>query len=445
MYQFVTNIGYGGFGVVDLVELPDGTRIARKTFNPQSVNSDPRLLENITKRFIREVKILSDINHINIMPILGHHLDINPPCYFMPYASTSLDKEMSKLKSNFSTNFNPSQILQIILDILAGLEEIHSLDIYHRDLKPQNILYLEGRYVISDFGLVSLKDTQVTILTQTGLKMGSDAYTAPEIVSELRNATRMSDIFSFGCILHDFFASAGNENRLPCQPIYDHNSIMGDVIEICTRTDPNRRFKNVKDLRESIVQILSSNLPQLSVSHETLDYKSYLTDMVVYDEDKLRKLVHYLENFGHLSDIQYIYINFTNDIINKITQFPERAIDFANLYSAWARRTAHGFERCDVIAGHLEKLYESIEDLGAKANILLSFLIMGAQHNRWYVEEKFMKHASSMNHRLCRRFIMEARVEGNIMRTSFAHLEYSIGADKTKLPLELQNYLNGSP
>lgn len=444
MYQFVTNIGYGGFGVVDLVELPDGRRMARKTLNPQAVNSDPRLLENITKRFIREVKILSDINHVNIMPIWGHHLDVEPPCYFMPYAQTSLDKEMGNLKSDFNTSLNTNQILQILLDILAGLEEIHSLDIYHRDLKPQNILYLEGRYVISDFGLVSLKDTQVTILTQTGFKMGSDAYTAPEIVSELRNATRMSDIFSFGCILHDFFASAGNEDRLPCQPIYDHNSIMGDIIEICTRANPSRRFQNVKDLRESIVQILSSVIPQSSISHETLDYKSYLTDMAVYDEDKLRKLINYLENFGALSEIQYIYTSFTNDIINKITQFPERAIDFANLYSIWARTTAHGFERCDVIAGHLEKLYESIDDLGAKSNILLSFLIMGAQHNRWYVEEKFMKHASSMSHSLCRRFIMEARVEGSAMQTSFAHLEYSISANRTRLPLQLQNYLNGN-
>lgn len=86
------------------------------------------------------------------------------------------------------------------MDILAGLETIHNLSIYHRDLKPSNILRFGENYAISDFGLVSLDKSQISVLTQTGMRMGSDKYTAPEITNELKYASRASDIYSAGCI-----------------------------------------------------------------------------------------------------------------------------------------------------------------------------------------------------------------------------------------------------
>lgn len=433
MYNTVGRLGHGGFGVVELIEYPDGTQCAKKTFHPMDSNLDQDLLDNVKKRFKREVGIQSQIVHPNIMPILEADIESDPPSYIMPLATTSLDKQIKSITDK-------TEILKILLDILAGLEELHSLDIQHRDLKPQNILLIGDKYVISDFGLVSMKDTQISALTQTGMRMGSDFYTAPEIVEELKNASSRSDIYSFGCILHDFF---GTKNRVPCHVIYDTGGIAGDIIEICTRQDPNSRFQNVKDLREVLVESLSNIDSNATISRESIDYRSYLKNEDVYDDNTLTGLFNYLERSNDTQDVYYIFNSVTNEIVEKILKNPERAKDFANLYSNWVRKVSHVFSRCDVIAVHLDILYENVSDLGARANILLALLIMGASHNRWYVEQKFISLAQNASNNLCRRFVMEARVIGDDVRYRFNHLEQSIGSHLEDLPETMQQYFSG--
>ena len=432
MYKVIKRLGYGGFGVVDLIEFNDGTQFAKKTFQPMNTNLDNNLLENVKKRFVREIQVQSNINHANIMPVLTSELSLNPPAYIMPLAILSLDKQIGVVRDT-------QIILKILLDILAGLEELHSLGIQHRDLKPQNILLLNDRYVISDFGLVSMKDTQISVLTQTGMRMGSDFYTAPEIVEELKNASNKSDIFSFGCILHDFF---GTKSRIPCQTIYDENCIIDDIIEVCTRQEPLTRFQNVQDLREALVESLSISTTEVNVSRQGMDYKNYLKDNVYYDDSMLLKLFKYLESNEGTTDAYFIFSSINSDVIERILSYPQRAKEFTDLYSAWARQSLHDFNRCDVIAMHLESLHKEVHDLGTQSNILLALLIMGAKHNRWYVEEKFIKLVQLASFNLCRRFIIEANVIGDDVKRQFEHLEYSIGAQRQKLPQQLQQYLN---
>ena len=191
----VRRIGSGGFGNVDLVQdVLSGKQFARKTFSiNQAQPLPPDLAENVKKRFIREANVQYRLTHKNIVPVLFKDLNSNPPSFLMPVAASSLDKDIAQ-----SRNLN-GLFLRAIMDILSGLEELHTLQIYHRDLKPQNVLRFDSSegpyYAISDFGLMSVKDTQISALTHTGMKMGSDYYTAPEIVSDLRKAREGANKF----------------------------------------------------------------------------------------------------------------------------------------------------------------------------------------------------------------------------------------------------------
>ena len=431
----ITEIGSGGFGIVDLVEDSfTHEQYARKTFHPAN-KLDSELEENVRKRFIKEVRLLSEINHKNVMPVVAVNLNIDPPSYLMPVCTAITNSEMEEWKR---TN-NIEEITKYFFDIFAGLEEMHSIGMIHRDIKPENILKLNGGYVVSDFCLVSFYETQITALTQTGIRMGWGYYTAPEITRELKNATKATDIFSLGCMLHDFF---GTIDRIPCQTIIDYNSPIGDIIEICTRSDPRKRFQNIKDLRQSLVEALSVNEGNQVTSQVANDYLSYLKTNNIYDDTVLNQLLNFLDHNPNSHEAYEIYRDITSQIIGTLLQNNVLAKRFADLYSIWARSTEHAFARCDLIASNLELFFNGILDIETRANILLSLLIMGASHNRWYVEEKFFKYAKILDVNTCRRFVYEARVLGNEPKNALTHLERSICVSRSQLPQILQNYFN---
>jgi serine/threonine protein kinase len=195
MLKEIRVIDRGGFGVVHEVETKEGLRLAKKSFDPQIGTDDER--EKLRKRFVREVRIQSQIRHPNIMPIVSYDLDASPPWFTMPLATGSFVQEIEKSRANKYIDPAPWQ------DILAAVEELHRLGYVHRDLKPANILCVDGKWVLSDFGLILPTARDTTVLTSSQSAYGSHYYAAPEQAQDFRNTPEQADIFALGCILHD--------------------------------------------------------------------------------------------------------------------------------------------------------------------------------------------------------------------------------------------------
>jgi serine/threonine protein kinase len=91
---------------------------------------------------------------------------------------------------------------EIFIKILEGVSIAHKNGIYHKDLKPQNILISENNLPkILDFGLASTKDKNVT---QSRELSGTLSYLAPESMCGIKT-TEQFDIYSLGCILYDLY------------------------------------------------------------------------------------------------------------------------------------------------------------------------------------------------------------------------------------------------
>ena len=160
-YTINRQISSGSFGTIyEILSQEDNKIYALKELtNIDTVSKE---------RFEREVKILSELDHPNIVKIFYWNVGGDPPkfapYYVMEYLSgSSLKDYMAEKFGNdekyyFDINWT---IKTIILPICNALALVHSSNVYHRDLKPSNIMFTDTtRSVvkIADWGIVKVED-----------------------------------------------------------------------------------------------------------------------------------------------------------------------------------------------------------------------------------------------------------------------------------------------
>ena len=194
-YKIVAEIGQGAMGVVYKAVDPIIDRtVAIKTIN---LNLSRQELEEYEARFQQEIKAAGRLNHPNIVTIY----DVGKTEQVAYMAMEFL--EGNELKDVIASGHLPSpeQVVDIIAQVADGLWFAHQQDIVHRDVKPSNIMVLNGGIAkITDFGIARLPNSAVK--TMTGLILGSPRYMSPEQVIG-KTIDARSDIFSLGVVLYE--------------------------------------------------------------------------------------------------------------------------------------------------------------------------------------------------------------------------------------------------
>lgn len=139
-------------------------------------------------RFQDEIKIISENQDNNgVMRIFDYSTDSEPLWYVMPESQT-LNKFLGKLDS--------TAVMNAILEIAKVLSPLHAKGVSHRDIKPQNLFYKEGSYIIGDFGLVDYPE-KIKGLTIQGNSLGPRWTIAPEMRNNPETADgSKADVYS---------------------------------------------------------------------------------------------------------------------------------------------------------------------------------------------------------------------------------------------------------
>lgn len=424
--KVIKRIGQGGFGNVDHVKLSNGKEYARKTF-AQNQPLSPELLENVKKRFIKEIKVQSAINHPNVVKIISSDIDVDPPYYLMPLAVGSMYDDIASDKTL------GGKFISVLSDIVAALEELHSMGIYHRDLKPHNVLRFEkdgiATYAISDFGLISMKETNLSELTKSGMGKGSDFYTAPEIATDLRKASAQSDVYSLGCILHDI---VGSEPRVPFREIREEGDF-GAILAGCTKDDASKRFASAKAVLDAILTVEYD--PAGDVSDVSEDFLATLSLPEAPAAPFWKRLADHLETKAADADVRAICGKLTAEKIEALGDSDADAFKrIGMIFADWVTTSGFNFELCDAIANRTEGFYDA-GDLELKAECLMALLEMGTSHNRWYVERKFARLCgASMDENLAKRVVVRFHIAGHDdVCSNVRRLENSINFSRKEL------------
>jgi serine/threonine protein kinase len=399
--KVIDEIHQGGFGVIHKVELNDGSIVARKTFNPLG-NIKPIERDKLKRRFSREVKTQERLPSDLFIEILYSSLDEDTPWFIMPLADYSYEKEIISSKQE-------GKIPSGISDILNGLEYLHNLGYVHRDLKPGNVLLHEGKWKLADLGLIT-SDESLTSSFQTseGVYAGSRDYMAPEQVTNFSGVTAHADIYSFGAILHDIF---NGKPRIPFKKLTGSGKI-GWIISKCTEENPNRRFNDVKTIRNVLLAHLAKEEIVLSKDENTTKWIEKLNNIDKITQEDFDSFVMYLDiNEG---ERETIFLAISTEIIVALLELDKTLWkQFLLMYFDWIKSKYHNFDYCDVLVDHIYKVFELTSDLEIMSRGALTAAELGKSNNRWYVMKKVVKMCSpAIPDNFASRLNIEIHVEG---------------------------------
>ncbi|HEX8791288.1 MAG TPA: serine/threonine-protein kinase [Polyangiaceae bacterium] len=195
-------IGHGGMGVVYEAEGPGGgERFAVKILDREHTRDD-----RVVARFAREGRAASAAKNEHIVHVLDGGTEDGCPYLVMELLrGEDLGKRLRKVK-----RLGVREALALTDQVLQGLAAAHARGIVHRDLRPDNVIAVDGVAKIVDFGMSKIErppgGTKPMELTRKGVVLGTPLYMSPEQTRASPDLDARSDLYSVGAILFECLA-----------------------------------------------------------------------------------------------------------------------------------------------------------------------------------------------------------------------------------------------
>lgn len=209
------------------------------------VLSQPDLMH----RFMREARILGNVDHSNIVKMIGLHE--------MPDGTPVIIQELvpNAFQLDAYIQARPASAPSLYLQALYALRAMHPT-IVHRDATPSNLLVdAHGRLRLIDFGLAFEDPRQTQVLTKAGITLGTPGCIAPEVYKDPSNADGRADIFSVG---KSFAAAVGGTDPMNVM-VHRLSAPWNTICEKACEHDRDQRYANAEEAIEHALQLFGGN------------------------------------------------------------------------------------------------------------------------------------------------------------------------------------------
>ena len=253
-------LGNGQFGAVYQMKSKLNNQIYAVKYVDFPKNNDDII------KIQREKMIMESLSHPNIVNLYRAFSDKYHYYFVSEYIDGSnLENYVKDFQKNNPNEHIPQQfVINIFKQILSGLNYLHSKNILHRDIKPDNILIDKNNNIkITDFGISAVFQENLGILTTNFTRVGRPDYVCPEIINGQRYDFKC-DIFSLGYTMffvmnyylpYNIRMYAGEQiKRIPSNPAinnYDKNLIQ--LVDRMYRDNPGERPDSLNALKELII------------------------------------------------------------------------------------------------------------------------------------------------------------------------------------------------
>lgn len=378
-YQVISLLGEGGMGEVYCARDTKLDRTVALKVLPLEFASD----KDRMRRFVREAKAASAMNHPNIAHIyeIGETAQEAGSVHFI--AMECVEGQTLAARIN-SQPLKISEIVEISSQIADALEEANSKGITHRDIKPANVMLTpRGQVKVLDFGLAKItpalspsSDSNVSTMarTQSGVVMGTVPYMSPEQALG-KEIDHRSDLFSLGVVLYEMatgrlpFAGSSTSETLDrilhSQPEaiarfnYDVPAELERIVRKCLEKERERRYQSARELlvdlknqqRDSGSKAMSAEqvavLPSRRLSRRSWAAIAIIILMMIgvgiyalFGRGRAIESVAVLPfvNVGADPDTEYLSDGISESLINSLSQLPRLRVMSREAVSPYKRR-----------------------------------------------------------------------------------------------------------
>ncbi len=269
-YDILRKIGEGGLAEIFLARQRSLNRLIAIKVLKNKISADDELV----RRFEREATTLARMNHPNIVHVIDRGEDNGRLFFAMEYIEGTDFKQILQ-----HSNWPIEKKLEIVVQVLKGLDYAHKNGVIHRDIKPANILIdKDDNALVADFGIAQLLGHDISERTESGIIMGTYSYMSPEQRENSATVDQTTDIYAVGVMLYEILTGRKPDGRFKLPSELNPQAPQGcdHIVQKALQQDRRDRYQKAVEMKDELLAVMYRKSDNVATDPPSTKIKNFV-------------------------------------------------------------------------------------------------------------------------------------------------------------------------